>query len=110
MEMVMLYKTIVLELLKDRPEIHEKLCQKQMLLRAMEYYARKLKELHEAWKQHLSQTSRNADQSQIASQAMELALHDLEDILPSASSSEAADRPSLDDFLNFLLEQHTPPA
>ena len=105
----MLYKTIALELLQDRPQIQEKLRQQRMLLPAMEYYAGELKALHEAWKEHLAETNPEGDESQIASQAMELALKELEAILPSASSSEDEDRQSLDDFMTYLKEQRTPP-
>jgi hypothetical protein len=106
----MLYKTIVLELLQNRTEVHEQLREQRMLLPTMEFYASELKELHEAWKQHLSWAKPNSDESQIASQAMELALKDLEALLPSASSSEDEHRPSLDDFLTYLREQRMPPA
>jgi hypothetical protein len=110
MENAMLYKTIVLELLQSRPQIHEKLRQERMLLPAMEYYASELKTLHQAWKEHLSWAKPECDPSQIASQAMELALKELEAILPSASSSVNEDRPPLDDFMTYLREQGTPPA
>jgi hypothetical protein len=103
------YKTIVLEILQDRPEVHEQLRQQRMLLPTMEFYARELKDLHEAWKEQLSQTRPDSDPSQIASQAMELALQELEGILPSGSSSQEADRPSLDDFMTYLRD-HMPPA
>ena len=106
----MLYKTIVLELLQNRPEIHEQLRQQRMLLPAMKYYACELKALHEAWKEHLSQTKPQGEESLIASQAMELALHELEGILPSGSSSADEDRPLLDDFMSYLKEKRIPPA
>jgi hypothetical protein len=103
----MQYKTIVLELLQSRPEVHEQLRRERMLLTTMEFYAGELKNLHEAYKQHLAETNPGSDQSQIASQAMELALQELEGILPSDSSSE--EQPSLDDFMAYLRER-TPPA
>jgi hypothetical protein len=103
----MLYKTIVLELLQSRPQLHEKLRQEKMLLKTMEFYSGQLKSLHEGWKQHLSQTRPQSDPIQIASEARELALQELEDSLPSASSSEDEDRPSLDDLMTYL-RTHTP--
>ena len=51
----MQYKTIILELLQQRPEIHEQLRKDRKLLPAMEFYARELKTSHEAWKETLSQ-------------------------------------------------------
>jgi hypothetical protein len=110
METTMLYKTIVLELLQNRPQIHEKLRRQRMVLTTMEYYAHELKALHEAWKQRLSQTRPQRDASRIASEAMELALYELEALLPSDSSSADEDQPSLDDFLTWLKEQRIPPA
>jgi hypothetical protein len=105
----MLYKTIVLELLQNRPAVHEKLRRQRMLLRTMEFYASELKDLHEAWKLHLSETTPESDQSQIGSQALELALKELEGLLPSDTSSEEADQPSLDDFMTYLRDR-IPPA
>jgi hypothetical protein len=104
----MLYKTIVLEMLQNRPEVHEQLRKQRMLLTTMEFYASELKDLHEAWKEQLSQTRTDCDPSQIASQAMELALKELEGILPSGSSSEETDRPSLDDFMTYLRDRMPP--
>lgn len=103
------YKTIVLELLQNRPQMHERLRKQRMLLPTMEFYASELKDLHEAWKHHLSETRPDSDQNQIASQAMELALKELEGYLPSESSSQDEDRPTLDDFMTYLRDP-TPPA
>lgn len=105
----MLYKTMVLELLQQRPQLHQRLRQEKMLLGTMEFYARELKALHEGWKHKLAETRPGSDPSQIASEALELALKELEGCLPSASSSEEAERPSLDDLMTFLRAR-TPPA
>lgn len=104
----MLYKTMVLEMLRDRRPLHEKLRQEKILLGTMEFYARELKARHEAWKQQLSEMRPGSDPSQIASEALEIALKELEDSLPSDSSTEDADRPSLDDCM-ISLRDHTPP-
>ncbi len=103
----MLYKTIVLELLKQQPRLHDELRRQKMLLKTMEYFANELKSLHEGWKQHLAETRPEIDPSQIASEAMELALKELQDSLPSDSSSEDEHRPALDDLMTFL-SAHTP--
>jgi hypothetical protein len=51
----------------------------------VKFYARALKDRHEAWKEHLAQARPGSD-SQITSEALELALHELvEDCLPTAS-------------------------
>ena len=104
----MRYKTIVLELLQRHPEIHNHLRSKRTLLPTMERYAKELKTRHEAWKEQLSQARPKSDPAQIASEALELALHNLEDFLPPVSSDE--DEPlSLDEAMAFL-RRHTPPA
>lgn len=105
----MRYKTMVLELFQDRPRLHKKLRQEKMLLETMELYASELKALHEGWKLHLSETKPGSDESQIESMTLEYALKELEDSLPSGSSTQEADRPTLDDFMTYLRD-HTPPA
>ena len=105
----MLYKTIVLELFQNRPQVHEKLRRQRMLLKAMEFYAGELKDLHEAYKLDLAEMKSDSDPSQIPSQALELALKELEGLLPSDSSTEEADQPSLEDFMTYLRDR-TPPA
>ena len=50
----MQYKTIILELLQQRPEMHDQLRKDRKLLPTMELYARELKTSHEAWKETLS--------------------------------------------------------
>ena len=101
----MQYKTIILELLQQRPEMHEQLRKERKLLPALELYARELKTSHEAWKERLSQTMPGSDPSQIASEAMEMALKDLEDRLPSASPQES-ETLSLDAAMAFI-RRHT---
>ncbi len=92
----MQYKTIVLELLQQRPEIHEQLRKDRKLLTTMESYARDLKSSHEAWKETLSQDRPGSDPSQIASEAMELALKELEDRLSAESLPSDNEPLSLD--------------
>ena len=92
----MQYKTIVLDLLQQRPEIHEQLRMSRKLLPAMEQYATELKASHEAWKETLNHERPGSDPSQIASEAMELALKELEDRLPSASQPDGNEALSLD--------------
>ena len=105
----MLYKTMVLELLQQRPQLHQRLRQEKMLLGTMEFYARELKALHEGWKQELAETRPGSDASQIASEALERALKELEDGLPSASSSEEESFATLDEWMTYL-RTHTPSA
>ena len=78
----MQYKTIVLELLKQQTELHEQLRSKRQLLTTLESYALELKASHEAWKETLSQARPGSDPSQIASEALEMAIQELRDHLP----------------------------
>ena len=98
----MQYKTIVLELLQQRPEMHEQLRTSRTLLSTVELYARELKTSHEAWKETLSQERAVSDQSQISSEAMELALKEMEDRLPAALPSDADEHLSLDRAMAFI--------
>jgi hypothetical protein len=103
----MRYKTIVLELLKERPRMHEELRKRRLLLAAVEAYSMGLKTSHEAWKRKLAET-RPAGEPQIASEALELALKELEGSLPSESPADG-ETLSLDEAMAFI-RRHTPPA
>jgi hypothetical protein len=105
----MLYKTIVLAFLQQRTEMHEQLRKNRKLLPALEFYAKELKTSHEAWKETLSQAKPGSDQSQIASEAMEIAVKELEDRLPSASQPDGTEPFSLDAAMAFINNIHTLP-
>jgi hypothetical protein len=105
----MQYKTMVLELLQQHPEIHERLRKQRTLLPAMEFYAEELKTSHEAWKQSLSRERPGSDPSQIASEALEIALKELADCLPPVSPPDGDEPLSLDAVMTFL-PRRTPPA
>jgi hypothetical protein len=106
----MMYKTIVLELIQERPELHEQLRTSRTLLVAVETYAIGLKASHEAWKDRLSQACLERDPSQVSSEAMELAMQELRESLPSGlpPDDSAAEPPSLDAAMNYI-RRHTPP-
>ena len=99
----MQYKTIILELLQQRPEIHDHLRKNRMLLQTLEFYAKELKTSHEAWKETLDQARPGSDPTQIASEALEMALKELEDRLPSGSHPEGNEPLSLDGAMAFIL-------
>ena len=98
----MQYKTIVLELLQQRPEMHNHLRKDRKLLPTLEIYARELKTSHEAWKETLSQLRPGSEQSQIAGEAMEMALGELEDRLPSESPKDDQEQLNLDQAMAFI--------
>jgi hypothetical protein len=104
MEMIMQYKTIVLELLKQRPRMHERLRKHRKLLATMEQHARELRTSHLAWKELLSQLRPGSAPSQIAAEALEMALKELEDRLPP--EQDGGENQFLDATMLFL--RHTP--
>jgi hypothetical protein len=104
---IMQYKTIVLELLQQQPELHEQLRASRTLLATMDQLAIELKASHEEWMQQLSQTRPGSDPIQISSEAAEIALQILEERLASASEAET-EGPTLDAAMAYL-RRHTPP-
>ena len=99
----MQYKTIVLELLQQRTELHEQLLKQRKLLTTLEFYARELKESHEAWKETLAQSRPGSDPLQISSEALELAaFKELEDRLSAESPTAEEEAFSLDAAMAFI--------
>ena len=98
----MQYKTIVLELLRERTELHEQLRLTRRLLPTMETCALELKASHETWKETLAEARPDSDPSQIASEALELAIQELEDRLPSVSQEDDREPLSLDQAMAFI--------
>lgn len=84
------YKTIVLELLQQRPQLLEQLRKHRNLLWATEHYARELKSTHRVWKEFLIDLRPGSDKNQIASEALEMALKELEDRLPTDSQDDVS--------------------
>ena len=104
----MQYKTIILQYLRQRPKIHNQLKSDRTLLPTLDLWASELKTNHEAWKKQLSQENPGKDPSQLARQALEIALQEWINSLPPETSNE--DEPlSLDGAMAYL-RRHTPPA
>lgn len=104
----MQYKTIVLELLQQMPGTYQQLRKEQMLLPTLQRFAGKLKNLHEAWKELLTQSRPGSDPSQIASEALEFALKEVEELLVSGAPPTQDDPLSLEQAIAFL-RRRTPP-
>ena len=102
----MQYKTIIHEMLQQRTELHSQLRKDRKLLPAMEIYARELKTSHEGWKEVLTGLRPGSDPSQIVSEALEIALKEMEDRLPTASPSNEQEALSLDGAMAFI-RRHT---
>lgn len=91
------YKTIALELIQDQPELYEELRSTKMLLTVMDVYAIELKADHEARKEAIARRRPGSDPSQVAAEALELAVQDLRDRLHSASAGDRTVPPPLDE-------------
>lgn len=98
----MQYKTIVLQLLEQQPELYHQLRRNRQILPTLDLYANQLKKLHEAWKETLIQANPERDGIQISSEALELALKDMEDRLPSATRRDDQEALSLDQAMAFV--------
>ena len=96
----MQYKTIVLELLQQQTELHEKLRKERRLKPVLETSARQLRDRHLSWQERLSEQNPQIDPATIASQAMELALAEFQASLPSGQ--EETEGLSLDQAMTSL--------
>ena len=75
----------------------------------MELQAHELKSSHEMFKGLIAKTRPGSEPSQIASEALEMALKELEDNLPNEFPTEDDEPISLDLAMAYL-RGHTPPA
>ena len=101
------YKTIVLELLRDRPALHEQLRASGTLQASMEQLAVAFRACHLERMKELAESRPGSDPAQISSEAMELAVKELQDSLPSESSDADTETFSLDQAMTFL-QRHMP--
>jgi hypothetical protein len=105
----MRYKTITLELLQDRPAFYDQLISNQTLLSTLERLAEELRTYHHAWQDLLLAAKPGSDPSQIASEAMELAIQQLVELLPSEYPAVEMQPLTLDAAMAFI-SRHSPPA
>ena len=98
----MQYKTMILELLQQRPQMHEQLRLERKLLPTLEIYAKELKTSHEDAMEQLRQLRPNSEASQISSEALEIALKEMEDRLPPESVTNDHETLSLDKAMAFV--------
>jgi hypothetical protein len=106
------YKTIILTLLQEQyPSLHEQLRRQRLLLQAVNDYAAALRRVHLRWMDELRRANPDLDPLRISSEALEMALHDLQEALPCESppTGEADETFSLDVAM-ASLPRATPPA
>jgi hypothetical protein len=98
----MQYKTIALELLRERTELYEQSRLTHRLLPTLETWARELKASHVTCMGTLAKAKPDSEPSQIASEALEMALKELEDGLPSVSPRDGGEPLSLEEAMAFV--------
>ncbi len=99
----MLYKTITLGLMEANSASYRELCRHRLALPVMEALSAHLKQRHEAWKALLSRAGSARDPNGMTSEAMELAVEELEKRL--AAWSSGTDGPlTRDQVLAEILE------
>jgi hypothetical protein len=98
------FKTITLRILEDQTG------QPKPTLEELDRYARLLKSSHDEWTSLLREENPGWGNGQIESQALELAIMDLQDCLASASPpGESEDQPlSLDAAMDFIRKTTRP--
>ncbi|GIK15180.1 MAG: hypothetical protein BroJett003_01440 [Planctomycetota bacterium] len=102
----MQYKTIILQLLRQRPKLHDLLRRKRKLLAVVDNFAGELKTRHESWKENLTEDRPDIDPSQAASAALEIALQEVESRLRLAFPPNDPQPLSLDAAIAFI-RRHT---
>ena len=100
----MQYKTIVIELLQQRPQFYRELQKTRQLMPTVNSFSAWLKTRHQFWMDQLS--TQGMSESQTGTEAMELAMSELLDSLPLASLPSADEAFSLDAAMALL---HRPP-
>lgn len=101
------YKTIVLELLRDRPSLHERLRLDGTLFPTVNQLAMAFRACHLEQMRQLAESRPGSDPAQLSSEALELAVKELQDSLPGESSDADTEVFSLDQAMTFL-NRHMP--
>src|SRR5262245_25862460 len=105
------YKSIVLDLLLDQyPTLYEDLRRRRDLLQAVDRYSIDLKARHDLWTDQLAKARPAASPTQIASEALEVAIEELRNHLSAESQirSTSAEPLSLDEAI-ASIRRHPPP-
>jgi hypothetical protein len=101
------YKTIVLEMLQDHPAMYDKLLSTRTLLATLEEYASDLRNRHQIWMELLSEAKPDRDPIQIASEAGELAIEELQKRLACGQTLHEDEAFSLDRATAFISRNHS---
>lgn len=103
----MQYKTIILELLQQQPELHEQLRATRTLLSTLDQLAIQLRAHHLDLANHLRRQRPQTDATQLSNEAMEIAVNQFEQALATTSVADDPET-SLDQVMAYI-KRHTPP-
>ena len=106
-ETPMQYKTIVMELLEQNPELHNHLKQNRKLLETIDAMALELKWNHEQMIAELAEQQPDVAYSVTCSQATEIAIAELQQRLAPTSDHETDEAMSLEQIMASVT-QHSP--
>lgn len=101
--MTPLYKSIVIELIQqDHPTLYEQLRSNRTLGQALNDYAIALRASYLAWLEELKEHNPRIDPSLLSTEALEMALQELMEALPSEPTTGEPEGLSLDDAMSHL--------
>ena len=104
----MQYKTIILELLRQRRSLHERLRKSDTLLETLNKHALRLRERHLEWLAVLLEATPGSEPRQLTGAAFELARAEWETSLATDSLPADLEPLSLDDAMKFLRRHSSP--
>ena len=102
----MQYKTIMMELLEQSPALNSQLKKNHQLLATIEAMARELKRNHERIIGELTDRQLDGGSSGISSQAMEIAVAEMQERLAALSNREEDETLTLDQIME-LVTRHS---
>src|SRR5262245_50324453 len=103
----MQYKTIVLELLEQNPELHETLRNSRILLATLDLHGSLRATRHQTWERQIANAKPGRLPRKIASEALELAVEEMRTCLATESPPHRTRPLSLDDAMAFV-QRHMP--
>ncbi|MGE3778700.1 MAG: hypothetical protein AB7F89_16070 [Pirellulaceae bacterium] len=106
----MQYKTIILELIQQQPELHEQLRTSRTLLSTLDQLAIRLREHHLALTEQFRRHQPQADETQLSNQAMEIAVRQFEEALSKPPESDEPEPELSLDAAMAYIKRHSPPA
>jgi hypothetical protein len=101
----MLYRTILLHHIQELPHLYDRLLKERTLLTTLDRYAGELRESYQAWQRRIRMKEPAKAESQIASEAIKLALVGLKIASPSEPLQSSASPLTLSGAIAFLNRQ-----